>query len=146
MVEERLDRETICSPLGAAAANRRAQDSHGINPVRIRSQGDPKERPAARTPSTPMIVVDTSVWVSARRHPSGEVFQTLQGLLDADEVVLRFLCGSSSGRAPQKAIGGPFSGRSAHFLSLSQRKRRGNPSMNGSPERLMQAISNEWPN
>ncbi len=35
-----------------------------------------------------MIVVDTSVWVSARRHPSGEVFQTLQGLLDADEVAL----------------------------------------------------------
>lgn len=35
-----------------------------------------------------MIVVDTSVWVSARRQPSGEVFQTLQGLLDADEVAL----------------------------------------------------------
>jgi predicted nucleic acid-binding protein len=35
-----------------------------------------------------MIVVDTSIWVAARRHPAGEVFQTLQGLLDSDEVAL----------------------------------------------------------
>lgn len=35
-----------------------------------------------------MIVVDTSVWVAARRHPAGELFQTLHGLLDADDVAL----------------------------------------------------------
>lgn len=35
-----------------------------------------------------MIVVDTSVWVAARRQPAGEVFQTLHGLLDADQVAL----------------------------------------------------------
>ena len=35
-----------------------------------------------------MIVVDTSVWVAARRHPAGEVSKTLRGLLDADEVAL----------------------------------------------------------
>lgn len=35
-----------------------------------------------------MIVVDTSVWVAARRHPSGSVSSTLHELLDADEVAL----------------------------------------------------------
>lgn len=35
-----------------------------------------------------MIVVDTSVWVSARRNTSGEVSETLQRLIDADEVAL----------------------------------------------------------
>jgi predicted nucleic acid-binding protein len=35
-----------------------------------------------------MIVVDTSVWVAARRQPGGEVSTTLTGLLDADEVAL----------------------------------------------------------
>jgi predicted nucleic acid-binding protein len=35
-----------------------------------------------------VIVVDTSVWVAARRNPGGEVFTTLQGLLDAGEVAL----------------------------------------------------------
>lgn len=35
-----------------------------------------------------MIVVDTSVWVAARRHPTGDVSKTLRGLLDADEVAL----------------------------------------------------------
>jgi predicted nucleic acid-binding protein len=35
-----------------------------------------------------VIVVDTSVWVAARRYPAGEVFETLQGLLEADEVAL----------------------------------------------------------
>jgi predicted nucleic acid-binding protein len=35
-----------------------------------------------------VIVVDTSVWVAARRHPTGEISKTLFGLLDADEVAL----------------------------------------------------------
>lgn len=35
-----------------------------------------------------MIVVDTSVWVAARRAPSGDVSTTLASLLDADEVAL----------------------------------------------------------
>jgi predicted nucleic acid-binding protein len=35
-----------------------------------------------------MIVVDTSVWVAARRQPGGEVSTALMGLLDADEVAL----------------------------------------------------------
>jgi predicted nucleic acid-binding protein len=35
-----------------------------------------------------VIVVDTSVWVAARRHPAGESSKTLQGLLDTDEVAL----------------------------------------------------------
>lgn len=35
-----------------------------------------------------MIVVDTSVWVAARRKSGGELASTLQQLLDADEVAL----------------------------------------------------------
>lgn len=35
-----------------------------------------------------MIVVDTSIWVAARRHPAGDTSETLRGLLDADEVAL----------------------------------------------------------
>jgi predicted nucleic acid-binding protein len=35
-----------------------------------------------------VIVVDTSVWVAARRLPTGEISETLHGLLDADEVAL----------------------------------------------------------
>ena len=35
-----------------------------------------------------MIVVDTSVWIDAHRRPSGQVAQTLNALLDADEVAL----------------------------------------------------------
>ena len=35
-----------------------------------------------------MIVVDTSVWVAARRQSSGSVASRLNSLLDADEVAL----------------------------------------------------------
>ena len=35
-----------------------------------------------------MIVVDTSVWVDATRHPAGISNRTLKALLDADEVAL----------------------------------------------------------
>ena len=35
-----------------------------------------------------MIVVDTSVWVAAQRHPAEETARTLMSLLDADEVAL----------------------------------------------------------
>lgn len=35
-----------------------------------------------------MIVVDTSVWVDALRHPAGASKQILAGLLDADEAAL----------------------------------------------------------
>jgi predicted nucleic acid-binding protein len=35
-----------------------------------------------------VIVVDTSVWVAARRQPGGEISNTLFSLLDADEVAL----------------------------------------------------------
>ena len=35
-----------------------------------------------------MIVVDTSVWIDAHRHPAGESATTLKELLDADELAL----------------------------------------------------------
>lgn len=35
-----------------------------------------------------MIVVDTSVWVAARRRPGGEIAETLDALLDDDSVAL----------------------------------------------------------
>lgn len=35
-----------------------------------------------------MIVVDTPVWIDAHRRPTGKVAQTLNALLDADEVAL----------------------------------------------------------
>ena len=35
-----------------------------------------------------MIVVDTSIWIDAHRRPTGRVAQTLNALLDADEVAL----------------------------------------------------------
>ena len=35
-----------------------------------------------------MIVVDTSVWVSAQRHPRAHAAVTLESLIDADEVAL----------------------------------------------------------
>ena len=35
-----------------------------------------------------MIVVDTSVWIAARRHPEGSVSTTLQELIEADEASL----------------------------------------------------------
>jgi len=35
-----------------------------------------------------VIVVDTSVWVAARRQPASKISKTLQRLLDADEVAL----------------------------------------------------------
>lgn len=35
-----------------------------------------------------MIVVDTSVWVTATREPAGPVAATLRSLIDADEVAL----------------------------------------------------------
>ena len=35
-----------------------------------------------------MIVVDTSVWVAASRHPAGELAAALDSLIDADAVCL----------------------------------------------------------
>ncbi len=35
-----------------------------------------------------MIVVDSSVWIETHRRPTGATARTLNGLLDADEVVL----------------------------------------------------------
>ena len=35
-----------------------------------------------------MVVVDTSVWIEARRRPDGPVAMALRGLLDADEAAL----------------------------------------------------------
>jgi predicted nucleic acid-binding protein len=35
-----------------------------------------------------LIVVDTSVWITSLRQPSGETSETLKGILDADEVAL----------------------------------------------------------
>jgi len=35
-----------------------------------------------------MIVIDTSVWVDAIRHPGGATSRTLQALIDADEAAL----------------------------------------------------------
>jgi predicted nucleic acid-binding protein len=35
-----------------------------------------------------VIVVDTSVWVAAQRHPGGDTARTHLSLLDADEVAL----------------------------------------------------------
>ena len=61
-----------------------------------------------------MIVVDTSVWVAARRHPAGEVSEALRSLLDADEVVLAlpvFLeLWAGTAKADRRAFRRAFSG------------------------------------
>src|SRR5262245_26374664 len=60
-----------------------------------------------------MIVVDTSVWVAARRRRSGEVAETLEILLDGDEVALalpvRLELWAGTARADRRAFRRAFS-------------------------------------
>jgi predicted nucleic acid-binding protein len=60
-----------------------------------------------------VIVIDTSVWVAARRHPAGDHSQTLHGLLDADEVALalpvRLELWAGTARADRRAFRRAFS-------------------------------------
>jgi predicted nucleic acid-binding protein len=35
-----------------------------------------------------LVVVDSSIWIGAHRHPAGKTASILKGLLDADEVAL----------------------------------------------------------
>jgi predicted nucleic acid-binding protein len=61
-----------------------------------------------------VIVVDTSVWVAARRQPAGEASRTLHGLLDADEVALalpvRLELWAGTARPDRRAFQRAFSG------------------------------------
>jgi predicted nucleic acid-binding protein len=60
-----------------------------------------------------VIVVDTSVWVAARRHAAGPVSKTLVALLDADEVALalpvRLELWAGTARADRRAFRRAFS-------------------------------------
>jgi predicted nucleic acid-binding protein len=60
-----------------------------------------------------VIVVDTSVWVAARRHTAGAISTTLAGLLDADEVALalpvRLELWAGTARADRRAFRRAFS-------------------------------------
>ncbi|HEY6506809.1 MAG TPA: PIN domain-containing protein [Vicinamibacterales bacterium] len=60
-----------------------------------------------------MIVVDTSVWVAARRTPGGAVSNALSSLLDADEVALplpvRLELWAGTARADRKRFQRAFS-------------------------------------
>lgn len=60
-----------------------------------------------------MIVVDTSVWIAARRHPAAGVHRTLMALLDADEVALalpvRLELLAGTAKADRKAFRRAFS-------------------------------------